>query len=189
MSLPNPGMDFTPFDTLPAASLDDIVENIEALADGSGLDDGSIVPANLIAGTGTSWTWSSFTPTFTYAGGGSTGNAAITGLYKQTGETVDFFIRYVVGSTTTFAGLTALFFSYPVAPATPYTIAGAPIGKGIAFITGYYTLAAIGDSSTRAQLCAENASATYLSLSAVTSAVPAGWVNGSTWYIAGTYHV
>jgi hypothetical protein len=32
MQLPNPGMDFTPFDTLPAASLDDLVENIEALA-------------------------------------------------------------------------------------------------------------------------------------------------------------
>lgn len=36
--LPNPGMDFTPFDTLPAADLDKIVENIEALADGSALE-------------------------------------------------------------------------------------------------------------------------------------------------------
>lgn len=35
--LPNPGMDFTAFDTLPAASLDDLVENIESLADGSGI--------------------------------------------------------------------------------------------------------------------------------------------------------
>lgn len=33
--LPNPAMDFTAFDTLPAASLDDLVENIEALEDGS----------------------------------------------------------------------------------------------------------------------------------------------------------
>ena len=42
MSLPNPGMDFTALDPLTAAEMDDIVENIEALADGSGLDDGAI---------------------------------------------------------------------------------------------------------------------------------------------------
>jgi hypothetical protein len=39
MSLPNPGMDFDPLTTLPAAMLDQMVENIEALADGTGLDD------------------------------------------------------------------------------------------------------------------------------------------------------
>lgn len=35
MPLPNPGMTFTPFDVLPASDLNDIVENIEALQDGS----------------------------------------------------------------------------------------------------------------------------------------------------------
>lgn len=50
MALPNPGMDFTAFDTLPAASLDDLVENIEALADGSGLDDGAVTPNKLSLG-------------------------------------------------------------------------------------------------------------------------------------------
>lgn len=47
MGLPNPNMDFTAFDTLPAASLDDLVENIEALADGSGLDNGAITDAKM----------------------------------------------------------------------------------------------------------------------------------------------
>lgn len=42
MSLPNPGMSFTPLDPLPAADLNDMVENIEALADGTGLDDASV---------------------------------------------------------------------------------------------------------------------------------------------------
>jgi len=42
MPLPNPGMNFTPFDTLPAADLNDIVENIEALAAGTGFTAGSI---------------------------------------------------------------------------------------------------------------------------------------------------
>lgn len=42
MPLPNPGMTFTPFDPLPASELNDIVENIEALADGSGLNTGAL---------------------------------------------------------------------------------------------------------------------------------------------------
>lgn len=49
MSLPNPGMSFTPFDPLPASDMNDIVENIEALAAGTGLNDGSIVNAKIAA--------------------------------------------------------------------------------------------------------------------------------------------
>lgn len=50
MSLPNPNMDFEAFDTLPASQLDDLVENIEALADGSGLADNSVVSSKLSSG-------------------------------------------------------------------------------------------------------------------------------------------
>lgn len=39
MPLPNPGMTFTPFDPLPASDLNDMVENIESLADGTGISD------------------------------------------------------------------------------------------------------------------------------------------------------
>lgn len=41
-NLPNPGMDFTPFDILTAEEMDDLVENIESLADGSGIGDGAV---------------------------------------------------------------------------------------------------------------------------------------------------
>lgn len=47
MALPNPGMSFTPFDVLPASDLNDIVENIEELAAGTGLDTGAIVKSKL----------------------------------------------------------------------------------------------------------------------------------------------
>lgn len=50
MSLPNPGMSFTPFDPLTAAEQNDLVENIEALADGSGLDDSAIATAKIADG-------------------------------------------------------------------------------------------------------------------------------------------
>jgi hypothetical protein len=42
MSLPNSGMDAVPFTPLTAEFLDDMIENIESLADGSGLDNGAI---------------------------------------------------------------------------------------------------------------------------------------------------
>jgi hypothetical protein len=43
MALPNLGMVFTPFDPLPASDLNDIVENVEALAAGTGLNDDAII--------------------------------------------------------------------------------------------------------------------------------------------------
>lgn len=50
-TLPNPGMSFTPFDPLPAADLNDMVENIEAIANLSVFADGDI-PRNLVANQG-----------------------------------------------------------------------------------------------------------------------------------------
>ena len=51
MSLPNPGMDFTAGDVLPASDLDKLVENIEALSDGSGQNTASITGAKIAADT------------------------------------------------------------------------------------------------------------------------------------------
>lgn len=45
--LPNPSMVFTPFDQLPASDLNDIVENIEALSDGTGLSTNAVTAAKL----------------------------------------------------------------------------------------------------------------------------------------------
>lgn len=42
MALPNPGMSFSPFAILTAEEMNDLVENIESLADGTGFDAGAI---------------------------------------------------------------------------------------------------------------------------------------------------
>lgn len=73
MALPNPSMSFSPFAILTAEELNDLVENVEALADGTGLDDGAVTPEKRSGG---------------YAIGiisaldtlGTTGNKAITGV-------------------------------------------------------------------------------------------------------------
>lgn len=55
MPLPNPGMNFTPFTPLPANDLNDMVENIESLADGTGIDNGSIPASAVDFSTGIWW--------------------------------------------------------------------------------------------------------------------------------------
>jgi hypothetical protein len=70
MSLPNPGMDFTPFDTLSAAELDDMVENIEALAAGTGLNDSVVTPDKRTGGFKVG----------SLASPAGTGNSAVTGV-------------------------------------------------------------------------------------------------------------
>jgi len=49
-NLPNPNMAFTPFDILLAAELNDFVENIEALATGAGIGDGSVGTSDIADG-------------------------------------------------------------------------------------------------------------------------------------------
>lgn len=47
MALPNPGMDFAPFSTLPAESLDQMVENIESLSSGDGIENLAISTSHM----------------------------------------------------------------------------------------------------------------------------------------------
>jgi hypothetical protein len=58
LSLPNPGMSFTAFDPLTASEQNDLVENIESLADGTGFDAGAIGGPSLdFAATGAGGIW------------------------------------------------------------------------------------------------------------------------------------
>lgn len=71
-NLPNQGMDFTPFDILTAEEMDDLVENIESLADGSGIGDEAVTPEKRSGGFAVG--------VISGATLGTTGNKAITGL-------------------------------------------------------------------------------------------------------------
>lgn len=79
MPLPNQGMDFTPFDTLPAADLDKLVENIESLEDGSGFDLGNnVIPAKALSASAITLGHAQITSN--YNTGGIVTNDSIDGL-------------------------------------------------------------------------------------------------------------
>lgn len=131
-NLPNPGMSFTPFDILTAAEQNDLVENIESLATGTGIGDGSVdtaaiadeaVTSDKIDGA-TLLTFTNWTPTF--VGGGSMGVSSVvitTARWARLGKMVYFELN--VGFTTTGTQNSTINFelpaSLPLATSDPFT--------------------------------------------------------------------
>lgn len=138
MALPNPSMSFSPFAILTAEEMNDLVENIEALADGSGLDDGAVIPSKLVAGTGTTWPWVTWSPTYANI---TVGNGTAVTRYKQTGKNVQGELNITAGTTTSFGN--SITISPPVTPAArygsqPFQVIGsaAAADAGVALVFG-----------------------------------------------------
>lgn len=74
---------------------------------------GAIQPQALVSGTGSGWSYQSYTPTWSASSSPAIGNGTLTGRYIQVGKTVNGYINLAAGSTTTFgSGLWA--FTLPI---------------------------------------------------------------------------
>ena len=122
MALPNPGMDFTAFDILPASDLDKMVANIESLANGTGSDNGSVTGAKISSGATGVGNANLLTTAGDIGGAWLATTASATGFasktldsfrYTKIGNTV---IGYVAISGASNA--TSLTFTLPVAAAS-----------------------------------------------------------------------
>lgn len=131
MPLPNPSMSFSPFAILTAAEMNDLVENIESLADGSGIATGAVTPEKLLSGTGSSWNWQTWSPTLSGLNIGTGGSAGIVARYKQTGKTVEWYLQAILGASGFSVG--DIQFSPPVAFSTTHTATRTPYGYGTMF--------------------------------------------------------
>lgn len=157
------------------------------------LADASVFPANLTTGlSGSTWEWQSWTPTFTYTGGGSTGNATIVAKYIKIGKTIHFRFSYVIGNTTTFSGMTGLGVSLPEPANSGYTNTESPyIGwtKCLDVGTSTYTgPIQINSGSTTTMLpLATVVNATFATVSAISMNNPFTWGTGDEFYMTGTY--
>jgi hypothetical protein len=146
------------------------------------ITDGAVTPAKLIAGTGTSWAWATWAPTYNNI---SVGNGTVVSKFIQVGKTVHFKWVLTFGSTTTYAASQTV--SLPVTAAAGYTNGIDILGQGV----GY-------DSSAVAavpMMAAYNSTTTFyirgIDLNAVfynsTSTVPYTWAVGDIISLSGTY--
>lgn len=142
---------------------------------------GNIQPLNLVAGTGASWGWSAWVPTFSGLSGGTLNVAR----YIQTGKTVDFYWKYTLAGAGVSGDVT---FSLPVTASSSATVDTA---IGLATYTDTGTGNAVGiteiATTTTAQIVVLNAAGTYLVKTILSSTIPFTWANTDIIYVTGRY--
>lgn len=102
-------------DTIDAADVNNpfntIVNAINGNLDSNNVSAGGLTPANLVSGTGTSWSWQAWTPTLANL---TLGNGTSVGKYIQIGKTVHFRWIFTLGSTSAVG--TAPTITLPISP-------------------------------------------------------------------------
>ncbi len=148
--------------------------------------DAAVTPAKILAGTGTTWVWQSWTPTFANWAIGAGGSAGTTAKYTQVGKTVFFYIVSTLGTSGQSVGTSATF-SLPVTAASGQQ--GLPIGDGYAFDNGgsNYDSSVWLNSTTTGLLLFKAAGGTYTTLAGTTSTVPISWAAGDSILYKGFY--
>lgn len=140
--------------------------------------DGAITPAKLQAGSGTGWTWQTFTPTWSNL---TPGNGTVNARFTQIGKMVWIYLSFVLGSTSVVG--TSPSFTPPVAASTLYTTVG--VNSIVGF--GTYNAAAVGAiaapffNATNAAISLGffGPSATNNGLVAVSASLPGVWTTNN----------
>ena len=126
--------------------------------------------------------YTSFTPTWNNV---TVGNGTSSGYYVQINELVHWSCELLFGSTTSITGNVSI--DYPVTPVDLYqAAAGAQCVFEDANGTDYYG-ALFRSSFSTALVRVFNASATYVSPTAVTSTVPFTWASTDRLIVNGVY--
>lgn len=152
------------------------------------LTDGTVTPAKLQSGTGSTWAYASWTPTFT---GLTVGNGTLSAQYNQTGKTVNFRVKFTLGSTSSVAAASDLIMTLPVTTISGiYTQYFSPLGLATMRDVSpgdTYMGTVAWYSTTQAVMQSAIASGTYLVTNNVDSDEPFTWANGDSFYVQGTY--
>lgn len=157
--------------------------NDASFNDGTGIAVSAITPEKLLTGTGTTWVWQTWSPTWTNVSGGATTYAK----YIQVGKAVFFRIKYTLAG----AGVAG-----DVIFSTPTTIisgmaAGDPIaGTGSFIDAGTQSYGGMMEyvSSTTVRIRPINAAGTYTTTgTAASSTVPFTFGNTDTIIASGLY--
>src|ERR1043165_8283358 len=152
--------------------------------------DSAVTPAKLLAGTGSTYVWQSFTVTWTNL---TIGNGTATGQYSQIGKTVRFRMKTVLGSTSVIG--TDPSFTLPVtANSNTGSRPTIPYGQSLYFDTSpsafYFGPAGVPVSTSATANCqpfVSNVSATYATSSGYTATIPVAFGTGDEIYVTGSY--
>lgn len=148
--------------------------------------DSNVTPAKLLAGTGTTWAWTTYTPTYTNVSGGTTNYAK----YIQIGKTVHVRVKYTLAG----AGISgAITISLPVAAHADYVSAsvepfnGSAVFRKTPATAASFTGVVRWASSTTVVLRVLDASGTSLQEVSTSSTLPHTWANTDFFAAAFSY--
>lgn len=163
---------------------------VKEMQNGHAMGNAFLIPNHLVASTGTSWDWQSFTPTWTNWTVGTGGSATNVGTYLQIGKTVFFRVMSILGSSGQSVG-SSPYLTLPVTAKSNYVSGSfySHIGEVLysdAGVTEYFGRLRI-QSTTTAYLLVSEASASYGRMSDVTSTVPFTWGAGDGLSLWGIY--
>jgi hypothetical protein len=187
----NTDMDFTWVDTDDANAIQNAIVDAKGdLIAASAAD----TPARLAVGaddllltaasgetTGLKYTggWTTYTTTL---GGITVGNGTTVARYQKIGKTVNFFVRFTLGSTSS---LTGIAFTLPITPSQSWnTFYGLAVDPGV----GSFPLYAEMDGST-CYVRAMNSAGTYVVGTNTSATIPLTWANGDWFNFTGSYEV
>lgn len=154
--------------------------NDASFNDGTGIANAAILPNHLVASTGTSWAWQSWTPTWTNF---TVGNGTVTAKYIQIGKTVCFSIKVLFGSTTSVTGSPPIL-TLPVTAKDSYSDEESICYGTLRDASGFgYTGILCFKSTTQAQVYAIN-SGNY---AFVSSSIPYTWTTSDYFTFVGIY--
>lgn len=148
--------------------------NDAGFRDGTNISSGVITPEKLTTGAGTSWTWSTWSPTWTSV---TVGNGTVVSVYSQVGKIVFCQLSFKLGSTSAISGQPI--FTLPITSTALVDTANVPF-LGTVNISDDGTaqyLAAVHHRSTTEGIIqfADDAAAGVRSDSAISSTTPMTW--------------
>jgi hypothetical protein len=146
--------------------------------------DDSIKPEHLVTGSGTTWVWQTWAPTWANF---TVGNATTSYRYTQIGKLVVFSMDVLLGTTSAMG--TGPTFTLPVASVGSYRQNVSYIGNvGILDVgTQIFKGSVYWSTTTIAGLQVDGVGGTYTIPTAFTAAVPMGWATGDAFNVIGSY--
>lgn len=149
------------------------------------IQDGAVTPAKLLSGTGATWVWQDWTPSYT---GLTVVNGTVVAKYAQHGKTVFFTWDYTVGSSDTVGTFSAI--SLPVTAATNISQPENHIAVGNVYdaspATNYLALGRIESGATTIRPLVMNV-ATYVKNTGITGSAPITFTTGDKIMLTGFY--